>query len=154
MNSTNSTWAADDEMDLDSTDECEGILPKLKHSIHAIEANDNQDLEPPFIYIYKTGPDLVHELLLARNWIDAHPWINFTDARKNNDIWRLITSCKIHVPRLKRPSSGMQLLIEKRGVTNIGFRTIVSKTNSKVRFTHHSPACLQCSRHPWCCIEF
>ena len=40
-------------------------------------------MEPPFINIYKSGPDLDRELRKAQDYIDAHPSSESTNAKKN-----------------------------------------------------------------------
>ena len=45
-----------------------------------------QDLDPLFIHIYATGEELQRQLLLAQDWMDAHPFIDFTTPWRNIKI--------------------------------------------------------------------
>lgn len=120
-----------------------------------VRVNLSQDLEPPFFNIYKTDC----ELLLEKNYIDAHPYSDFTNAIKNikilNDNNNLDDShLRIELPDLDHKQK------RKDDSTN-GFRgnglkeKYNANTNAKVSLPILSPK-YDSELHAtlWCCIGF
>ena len=120
-------------------------------------------MDPPVINIYKTGRDLDHELLLARNWIDAHPLIDCTTPRKNLEI--LEANNKLGAARLRIQMSTMYTIWTGRlykqkskheqtyGFRGNGFAVTYNNSNAKVRSPILPPKTLQLHATLWCCIE-
>ena len=126
-------------------------------------ANNLQDLDPPVINIYKIGRDLDCELLLAKNYIDAHPYSDFTNAIKNIKILKdnnnlgdsrlriqMSTMYTIWTGRLYRQKSKHE---QTYGFRGNGFKATYKnnnlKNNAKVTLPIILPSCLQWTRHPF-----